>query len=231
MFSALRDPDSLPPESVFVYGKHSIANSTLAVGLAGRRHGSFSWADCAASAGNHSRGSRGLFAQGMSRRAGDGVDPSDWVVRRWSADTVERVLVPENRMDSIHLMSYLALPALLQELAAMSTSPSGESFIILTNIDALDRRLRASAFGRADVHHRLHDEKVSLFVTARTRPTSAEAANFNRILRVEAPRNAVWSDGMVHIEKDLASLRRHQSMSVRAVWRHLELDPTLLPPP
>ncbi|HYA10672.1 MAG TPA: hypothetical protein VEH10_03245, partial [Thermoplasmata archaeon] len=61
------------------------------------------------------------FARGLSRRRGNGINASELTAPHWSADSIERVLVPENRMDSLRLMSYLALPSLLQELAAMST--------------------------------------------------------------------------------------------------------------
>jgi len=231
MFTAPPDPSPLPGESVFVHGNDSTAIATPAVGLALRRHRSFSWADCAISAEGLSRESRGLLERGWSRAVGDGVDSSDLAAPQWTAEAVERVLVPENRMDSLRLMSYLALPGLLQELAAMSTSPSGESFVLLTNIDALDRRLRASVFGRPDVHRRLHEARVSLFVTAKGRPTQAEQSTFERILRIDVARDSSWSEGTAQLEKGYSHVTGDGSMSLRDAWHRLRLDPTLLPPP
>ena len=231
MFIPPRENDGHPPQSVFVHGNDLTAVQTLAVGLAMRRHGSFSWADCAASADGLSQASRGLLQRGRSRSEGHGIHPSELVAPHWSTDAVERVLVPENRMDSLRLMSYLALPSLLQELAAMATSPSGESFVVLTNIDALDRGLRASVFGRADLHRSLHEAKVSLFVTAEHRPTPLEQASFDQVLQVEVARDAIWSDGTVRLEKDSGPVRAERSMSLRNAWQRLRLDPTLLPPP
>ena len=203
--------------------------AALAVGLALRRHRSFSWADCAIPVDETSPGSRSLLQRGWSRPVGDGVTRSDLTVPSWSADLVERVLVPENRMDSLRLMSYLTLPSLLQELSAMSTAPSGESFVILTNIDALDLGLRNSVFGRSDVHLRLRGASVSLFVTAKSRPTQTEAGAFDRILEVEVARGASWPEGTVRLEKGHDPGWDGQPVPFRAAWQNLGLDPTLLP--
>jgi len=230
MFTPPRDTDARLAESVFVHGNDPTATSTMAVGLATRRHGSFSWADCSVSAGGLSEGSPGPLEKGRSRSVGDGVDSSELTIPRWLADTVERVLVPTNRMDSLHLMGYLALPSLLRELAAMSTSPSGESFVILTNVDALDRGLRDAVFGSADVHRRLHESKVSLFVTAKNRPTPVEETFFDQVLQVEVRPDARWSDGTVQLEKESGPIPKNCWMTLRDAWEALHLDPTLLPP-
>lgn len=231
MFAAVPPANHSPAESVFVYGRDRTAVSTLIVGLALRRHGSFSWADCAISARGTSLGLRELFARGRSRSLGDGVDRSEMVARSWSSAALERLLVPENRMDSLHLLSYLALPALLQELAAMSTSPSGESSVLLANVDALDRRLRASVLGTSDVHDRLHRAEVTLFATCHSRPTRVETALFDRIFRVDVPPGAIWSDGTVLVEKGHDDGEGTLSLSLKRAWTALGLDPTLLPPP
>ena len=118
MFTPPPEGDGRPAESVFVHGDNTTAISTLAVGLALRRHGSFSWADCSVSAADPTDGFPAPFARGLSRRRGNGINASELTAPHWSADSIERVLVPENRMDSLRLMSYLALPSLLQELAA-----------------------------------------------------------------------------------------------------------------
>lgn len=231
MLASPRDLDPPTSESAFVYGRDSTPTLTLAVGLALRRHGSFSWADCAATAQGASLESQGVLSKGRSRTAGDGLDALELSVPRWSADVVERVLVPESRMDSLRLMGYLALPSLLQELAAMSTSPSGESFIVLTNIDSLEHGLRANVLGRADVHRSLRDARVSLFVTSRNAPTRGEARAFDRVFRIEIPWDALWSEGTVRIEKDGGSEHRTRSIPLRFAWDKLGLDPALLPPP
>ncbi|HYA70114.1 MAG TPA: hypothetical protein VEH28_01925, partial [Thermoplasmata archaeon] len=166
------DPPPTPMcESVFVQGRNQTATSTLIVGFALQRHGSFSWADCGISAAEASPAPRRLLGRGRTRYPGDGVDRSELLVPRWPDAAIERLLVPESRMDSLQLMSYLALPKLLQELAAMSTAPSGESLVVLTNIDALDQGLRTSVFGNSEAHQRLHEVRVSLFVTSRVPPT------------------------------------------------------------
>jgi hypothetical protein len=230
MFVPRPEPDAPPSESVFVHGNNPTATSTMAAGLAMRRHVTFSWADCAVAAEDRSAASPALLTQGRSRTGGREIGTSDASVPPWTADAVERVLVPENRMDSLRLMSYLALPSLLQELAAMSTSPTGESFVILTNIDALDPRLRGALFGREDVHRRLRETKVSLYVTAKQRPTAVEETLFDRILRVDVEGDAIWSDGTVRLEKVAGQPGGARPMSLRQAWETLRLDPTLLPP-
>jgi len=231
MFTPPLDPSAPVAESVLVYGNDPTAIVTMAVGLATRRQRSFSWADCAVTADGLSQESRSLLERGWSRSFGEGVDTTDLIVPRWTADTLERVLVPESRMDSLRLMGYLTLPSLLQALAAMSTSPSGESFVLLTNIDALDRKLRASVFGRPDVHRRLHEAKVSLFATAKSRPTRVEQTAFERILRIAVARDALWPEGTVRLEKGYTHVWGDGSMLLRDAWQRLRLDSTLLPLP
>ncbi len=220
-----------PPESVFVYGRDPVAIVTLAVGLAVRRHGSFSWADCSVSDSETTRETRTTLGRGTARRSGDGIGVPELRVPHWPAGTIDRLLVPEARMDRLRLMSYLALPRLLQELAAMSTAPSGESCVVLTNIDALEEELRVSVFGSADVHRRLYETKVSLVVTGRNGPGPVERTLFDRVLRVEVPPNVNWSEGTVLVEKDRGSASNGSPMPVRVAWRSLGLDPTLLPSP
>ena len=230
MIATINTPETPRSESVFVYGQDSTATSTLAVGIALRRHGYFSWADCAVPAEQVSHGPRHLFGRGRTRRPGDGVDPSELIVPSWPEVVTERLLIRESRMDSLHLMSYLALPSLLQELAAMSTVASGESVVVLTNIDALDPRLRSSVFGNAGTHRRLLQERVSLLVMAKGPPTSDEARLFERIFRVDVPGSASWSDGEVAMVKDHFGRRAPPPLSFRSTWQTLGLDPTLLPP-
>jgi len=222
-------PQSPFSESVFVYGTDQTATSTLIVGLALRRQGSFSWADCSVSPEEVSQVPRHLLGRGRTRRPGDGVDRSELNVPSWSEVAIERLLLRESRMDSLNLMSYLALPSLLQELAAMSTAPSGESVVVLTNIDSLDGELRSSVFGNAVAHRRLREERVSLFVTSSASPTREEVRAFDRIFRVDVPDNSSWSDGTIAVVKDHVAGRRPHPLSLRASWQTLGLDPTLLP--
>ena len=230
MMGIVDPPENSPSESMFVYGQDQNATSTLIVGLALQRHGSFSWADCAIPAGEASPAPRRLLGRGRTRRPGEGVDHAEMLVPSWPDAAMDRLLVRESRMDSLQLMSYLALPRLLQELAAMSTAPSGESLVVLTNIDALDRALRSSVFGDTDAHRRLHESRVSLFVTSSVAPISREARLFDRILRVDGPDHSNWVDGTIAIVKDGLLEGTTGPLSYRAAWQVLGLDPTLLPP-
>jgi hypothetical protein len=133
-------------------------------------------------------------------------------------------------MDSLHLMSYLALPGLLQELAAMSISPSGDASVVLANIDALERGLRASVFARPELHRKAHSARISLFVTSRSQPTGGEAAAFDLVLRLAVPRGGKWSEAEVFVEKAYDSIRAAGPIPLRTTWQVFGLDPTLLPP-
>lgn len=229
MVETLRRDDGEPAESVFVYGQDQHATGMLAVGFALRRHELFSWADCAISEEGVSSRTRELFSRGRSRKAGDGVAPSDLTVPRWSGASLDGVLVPESRADSLHLLSYLALPSLLQELAAMSIVPSGASSVVLTNIDALEHDLRASVFARAELHQRVHDARISLFVTSGERPTRGEALAFDLILRLDGTDGVTWPDASVYVEKAYRSVKDAGPISLRTAWQVFGLDPKLLP--
>lgn len=225
-------PDrSLRAESAFVYGTDATAVTAMAVGLALRRYGSFAWADCSISPNGSSRGPRTWLARGRTRSVGAGVDESDLIARGGSWVPLARLLVPESRMDSLHLMSYLTLPGLIQELAALSTAPGGESSVLLANVDALDPALRMAVIGDAQVHFRLRQSEVALFVTSRGLPTRRERRLFNRIFHVEVPANAIWSEGFVSIEPDGGSGGEDGPVPIRNAWAMLGLDPTLVPPP
>jgi hypothetical protein len=230
MVSPFASGDSAPAESIFVHGPDETAASTLVVALALRRHGAFSWADCAIPSASAPPGDGGALARGISRPAGAGVSRTDFLTPRWSSASLERLLVPERRLDSLHLLSYLSLPNLLQELAALSTSRTGESTIFLANIDALDPTLRASVLGQAAVHSRLHTECVSLLVTSRGRPTPSEETLFDHIFRLEIRSPLNWPDGLLHVEKS-PSARGVGPIPLREMWESLGLDPTLLPLP
>lgn len=229
MIAPFRQSDPTPGESIFVYGPDETANSTLVVALALRRQHTFSWADCSIPTSSGSVGVREPLSRGIPRPSPSGVSKEDLVARSWSAASLERLLVPENRLDSLHLLSYLSLPSLLQELAALSTSPAGESIVFLANIDALDPALRASVLGQAVVHSRLHSEAVTLFVTSCGRPTPREELLFDQVLRLELPPAGTWVDGSLHIDKGSTG-STDGGLQIRRVWELMGLDPTLLPP-
>lgn len=226
---------SLPPhppssESVFAYGRDTTAVSALAVGLALRRCGAFAWADCSIPSNGSSQGPKEWLGRGRARSVGDGVDESDLVARSWSWAALGRLLVPESRMDSLQLMCYLTLPNLIQELAALSTAPGGESSVLLANVDSLERGLRGAVLGDAQVHVRLREARVTLFVTSRNRPTRRERILFDRVFHVEVPSGANWSKGIVTIENDSGSDGGDRQIPLWNAWQVLGLDPTLLPP-
>lgn len=222
-------PNPLPTESVFAYGRDSTAVSALAVGLALRRCGAFAWADCSIPSNGSSQGPKEWLARGRARYVGDGVDESDLVARSWSWAALGRLLVPENRMDSLHLICYLTLPNLIQELAALSTAPGGESSVLLANVDSFERRLRSAVLGDPQVHHRLREAKVALFVTSRDQPTRTERSLFDRVFHVEVPAGANWLKGIVTTENDHAADGGDGPIPLRTAWQVLGLDPTLLP--
>ncbi len=219
-----------PPESVLVYGRNPVATTTLVVGLALRRHRYFAWADCAVSATSTMEENRNLLDRGKSRNTGDGVDVRELSIPSLHQAAIERVLSPENRMDSLNLMSYLTLPRLLQELAAMSTSATGESSVVLTNIDALDSKLRSSVFGDPEMHRHIHQAIVSLLVTSKSPPTLGERSAFDRIYRIDVPPASLWVDGILACEKGAGDVGDSYSSRLREAWQRLGLDDTLLPP-
>lgn len=225
-----REPES-QPTSVLVYGTDPTATSTLAVGLALRGQRSFSWADCARPEAATRPATAGPVSRGVSRDSGAAVSGQDLSLPHWSGAAIEGLLLPESRVDSLQLMSYLALPGLLQQLAALSVSPSGESSIVLTNIDKLDRDLRASVFGRPDLHRRLRESKISLFVTSSDRPSEGELESFDIVFRIQVPSGGVWSTAEVHAVKGKPASTVRRPASMRSTWQAYGLDPTLLPPP
>jgi len=229
MIPTFHPNDPAPADSTYVYGQNDVANSTLVVALALRRQRSFSWADCSLPTTDTPARRGEPYARGVSRPKNATVSEEDLVVPHWSADTLERLLVPETRLDSLHLLSYLSLPSLLQELAALSTSPTGESIVFLANVDALDPRLRASVLGEAVVHSRLHSEAVSLFVTSRGRPTPTEETLFDHVFRLEVPSAGTWSEGSLQVDKGSRG-PGVRSLPIREAWESMGLDPTLLPP-
>jgi hypothetical protein len=221
-------PSPPPSESVFAYGPDTTAVSALAVGLALQRCGAFAWADCSIPSSGSSEGPKEWLERGHTRAVGDGVDESDLIARSWSWAALGRLLVPESRMDSLHLMCYLTLPNLIQELAALSTAPGGESSVLLANVDALEHGLRRAVLADAQVHFRLREASVALFVTSRDRPTRKERVLFDRVFHVEVPPGASWIKGVVSIED--GSEGSSGPIPLRNAWRALGLDLTLLPP-
>ena len=230
MFATLPSSDPSPVESVYIYGKDETATSTLAVGLALRRRYSFSWADCADRSGDALRNPMTSLARGQSRGTGSRAEGTDWTVPRWAGGALEGLLVPEKRTDLVSLMSYLTLPGLLQELAARSTSPLGDSAVVLITIDALEAGLRASVFGKSDLGRRLHQAKVALYATSRSRLPRDEISWFDQIFRLEAPDETIWWKTTLTAEKGSSSLRTGSCLPLKGAWTSLGLDPTLLPP-
>ena len=231
MFQPNRREPSSRPTSVLVYGTDPTATSTLAVGLALRGQRSFSWADCARPEATTKSAPTGPVSRGRSRDSGEAVSSHDLSLPHWSGAAIEGLLLPESRVDSLQLMSYLALPGLLQQLAALSVSSSGESSIVLTNIDKLDRDLRSSVFGRPDLHRRLRESKISLFVTSGERPSEGELESFEVVFRIQVPPGGVWSAAEVHSVKGTTGSPVRRAASMRSTWQAYGLDPTLLPPP
>jgi hypothetical protein len=217
------------PESVsaFVYGDDVTAVSAFVVGLAERRPGTFAWADCALGTAEPSPGP---FRRGRARAGEEPIVEGDLVLPSWDQVAFERLLIPENRLDTLRLMSYLALPRLVQELASLSTSPTGESIVLLVNVDSLDRNLRESVLGNPRVYRRLEEALVSLFVTSRQPPTRKESSLFQQVYRVWVPEGDSWTKGTISPEKDHGSREKPRSYQIKEIWDVLGLDPTLLPP-
>jgi hypothetical protein len=219
-----------PTGSVFVHGPDESAVPVLVVGLALRVPGSFSWADCAVVGADATPETARLFARGLPHPLDGEADRNGLGVPTWTSAALHRLLVPESRMDGLHLIRCLTLPELPPEITGRSTGPTGQSTILLANVDALDPALRATLLERAELHGRLHREGVTLLVTCRTQPTPREEKVFDHIVRVDVPPGADWSEGSVCIEKGLGSGPGDLPRPIRTVWNAMGLDPTLLPP-
>lgn len=229
--SSSLQPIPPPPESTLVYGHDETGISALAAGLALRLHPWFRWVDCARSGPVDDVPVHWIFARGSARPQLDRVDGTSLRTPTWTTTSLSELVASEGPDEDLRLASFLALPELFQRIGAPDPPSEREVVILLANIDALPSKPGGLRLEDRNLHVRLHEAGIALFATAKLPTPAGVLDSFDKVYRVDVPEGTSWSHGVVTDEKEgPADQQGPGRLTVREIWRQLELDPTLLPP-
>lgn len=226
--------DGPGPGSTLIYGDEPTSLLAVAAALAARGQTAFAWALAPKSV--PAVDPRLLQAIRARFRGVEPIplDDRELVAVLDDVDSVARAVDPSSlsSWEREQIVQFLALPPVLQRLAARAVTDDGTSAVVIHGLETLPYAVVEAVFGRPRLHALLADLGVLLFVTYRGEPPAPFRQAFGDRLRVDGVNGLSRPEAWVLVDEENPSSGVPRiTLPLAQFWEEEGLDEALLPPP